>query len=188
MTPEQKAAQAILQKPIRIKVGKKYYNVAPPTTATLIEVSAAISDLPQFIDDHDKVVQTVLANAQDCRVLGDVLAILILGAKGLTVERPRTITEERKVWWGLRTVTTTKEVVEQVDVKAELAATLLDELSPQELNTTISNILARLGIADFFALTTFLHEVNILKPRKVVKTNETTPSGRSSRGSQKRTD
>ena len=80
-TTEERVANTILQEPTIIKVGEKEYAVAPPSTATLILVSAAVSRLPCIQLDETRLVQDVLASAKDCAAIGDVVAVMILGAK-----------------------------------------------------------------------------------------------------------
>ena len=83
-TIEQTVAETILEQPFEVKVGEKSYQVAPASTATLILVSEAISQLPHIALDTEKVVEETLSIAKDCRILGDIAAILILGAKSIT--------------------------------------------------------------------------------------------------------
>lgn len=80
-TIEQTVAETILEQPFEVKVGEKSYQVASASTATLILVSEAISQLPHIALDTEKVVEETLSVAKDCRILGDIAAILILGAK-----------------------------------------------------------------------------------------------------------
>ena len=54
-----------------------------------------------------------------------------------------------------------------IDRKAELAKELLEDVEPKALNLIVSQILSKMQIADFFGLTTFLTELNLLHPRKV---------------------
>lgn len=82
-TIEQTVAETILEQPFEVKVGEKSYQVASASTATLILVSEAISQLPHIALDTEKVVEETLSVAKDCRILGDIAAILILGAKNL---------------------------------------------------------------------------------------------------------
>ena len=166
-TIEQKVADTILQKATDIKVGDRTYSVAPPTTATLILVSEAVSLLPHLKLDEKNIVGEVLSVAKDCRVLGDVAAILILGAKGLT----ESVTRRRRGFWPFyRGI-----VTDTVDRKAELSREILETHSPSELNNLIATLLGGLDIGDFFGLTTFLTEVNLLRQTKVG--NGTTASG-----------
>ena len=86
-TIEQTVAETILEQPFEVKVGEKSYQVASASTATLILVSEAISQLPHIALDTEKVVEETLSVAKDCRILGDIAAILILGAKNITEEK-----------------------------------------------------------------------------------------------------
>ena len=166
-TIEQQVAETILQKVTDVKIGDKTYSVAPPTTATLILVSEAVSQLPHLKLDEKNIVGEVLSVARDCRVLGDVAAILILGAKGLT----ESVTRRRRVFWPFYSVS----VTETIDRKAELSREILDNYSPSELHNLIASLLKGLDLGDFFGLTTFLTEVNLLRQTKVG--NETTAFG-----------
>ena len=154
-TIEQKVAQTVLQKTERITVGEKTFTVAPPSVATLILVSEAISRLPQRHLDNKKIVDESLSVARDCKVIGDIVATLILGAK-----------KGRKCGFS---------ALPNSIRKRRLSRMLLEELTPSELNLLLVRLLKRLQIGDFFELTTFLIEVNLLRPTKVV--SETTASG-----------
>ena len=100
-TIEQKVADTILQRGEEITVGGKTYTAAPASTATLILASEAISRLPQTVLDTGKVMEESLSVAKDCRPLGEIAAILVLGAKHLT-ETVKTRREvERRRLWGL---------------------------------------------------------------------------------------
>lgn len=154
-TIEQKVAQTVLQQTERIAVGGKTFTVAPPSVATLILVSEAISRLPQHHLDNKKIVDESLSVARDCKVIGDIVATLILGAK-----------KGRKCGFSA--------LLNSIR-KRRLSRMLLEELTPSELNLLLVRLLKRLQIGDFFELTTFLIEVNLLRPTKVV--SETTASG-----------
>lgn len=167
-TIEQRVGEAVLQQPKEFVIGNKTFIVAPPSVSTLILVSEAISLLPQVQLDKAKIVEEVLFVAKDCRILGDIAAILILGAKGLK----ETVTTKRKHFFGLFT----RSVNETVDRKAELSKWLLEELDTAQLNRLIFELLKDFNLGDFFGTTTFLIEINLLRPTKVV---ETTASGQS---------
>lgn len=167
-TIEQRVGEAVLQQPKEFVIGNKTFIVAPPSVSTLILVSEAISLLPQVQLDKAKIVEEVLFVAKDCRILGDIAAILILGAKGLK----ETVTTKRKHFFGLFT----RSVNETVDRKAELSKWLLEELDTSQLNKLIFELLKDFNLGDFFGTTTFLIEINLLRPTKVV---ETTASGQS---------
>ena len=155
-TIEQTVAETILEQPFEVKVGEKSYQVASASTATLILVSEAISQLPHIALDTEKVVEETLSVAKDCRILGDIAAILILGAKNITEKKKVPQIKEKRYLCGLIRRPYTVEVEITIDKKAELAKELL-----------VSQILSRMQIADFFGLTTFLVELNLLHPRKV---------------------
>ena len=168
---EARVASTILQTPRELIIGGRTLLVAPPTTATLILVSEAIATLPQAILDSEHVVEETLRIARDCRAIGEVLAILILGARGLT----ETKTTTKKNLFGLFSSTST----ETIDLKEELAQHLLLHLSSAEMFRLLTELIRDLQLADFFGITTFLIGVNLLRPTREVET-ETTVSGRSS--------
>ena len=168
-TAEQRVGRAILQQPRSVKIGERTYNVAPPTTATLILASEAISLLPQTKLDEGRIVEETLRIAKDCRGIGDVVAILILGAKGLTEE----VSREKSSLFGLRR----KKTTEVRDHKEELSAYLLESLSPAELNLLLFDLVKDFQIVVFFGNTSFLIGINILNPTKREVESETTASG-----------
>ncbi len=175
-TIEDNVAGAILQKDYEITVGDKKYKAAPASTATLILASEAISHLPHISLNPEKVVEESLSMAKDCRALGDVAAILLLGAKNLSKTIKTRQTKEKRYLWGLIRRNATVEVERTVDRKTELANEILENCSPKSLNLLIGGLLQKMELGDFFGLTTFLTEINLLRPTKVV--NETTASGR----------
>ena len=170
-TIEQRVGATLLQQSRQIEVAGKTYSVAPPTIATLILASEAISLLPQERLDDEHIVEETLRIAKDCRALGDILAILILGAKGLTEER----TTEERTLFGLYRRRTTRTI----DRKRELADELLEALAPRDLYRLISELLRKMQLGDFFGATTSLLEVKLTKATRGVGT-ETTARGRSS--------
>ena len=170
-TIESKAAGAILQKPIEVTVGSETYFVARPSTATIILVSELVAQMPQVDLSEDNVLKETLFIAKDCRVLGDIVATLILGSKGLE----EVVTVEKSRFFGLK-----KEVTSvTVDRKTELAEKLLSELEPKELAYTANTILNQMQVGFFFGLSTSLIEINLLRKTRGVKT-ETTASGQQS--------
>ena len=154
-TIEQQVGKAVLQQGNAIFVGGVKYTVAPPSTATLILVSEGISTLPRVTLDNGKIVEESLAIARECRVLGDIVATLILGAKKASKHGIINRLFNRK--------------------RQRLAKTLLEELSPSELHALTAELLKTMQIGDFFGLTTFLVEINLMRPTKVE--TEATASG-----------
>ena len=151
-TIESKVSEAILQKPEIVKIGDETFEVAPPSTATMILLSEAISKLPQVKLDEDHILAEVLAIAKDCNALGEIGAILILGAKRINEKRFCRILRK------------------SVSEKERLEKKILQELQPKELNELIAKILKGMQIGDFFGLTTSLLEVNLLRQKREVVT------------------
>lgn len=174
-TIEEKVAGTILQKDIEVTVGGKKYKAAPASTATLILASEAVSRLPKVNLNPEKVVEESLSVARECRPLGDIAAILILGAKNLTETVKARQTVEKRRLWGLVKWTEEVEVERVIDRKAELAKQILEDLSPRALNLLVAQLLQKMELGDFFGLTTFLTEINLMRPTKVE--NGTTASG-----------
>lgn len=164
---EKKVAEAVLQVTENVKIGEKTYKVAPPSVATLILASEAISRLPSIRLSDEKVIEESLAFAQDCEVLGEIAAIFILGARGLTETVTETKTVRKPVLGGLFHRTEEVTVERVIDHKAELALEIIETLTPSELHSLVAQILMKMEIQDFFALTTFLIEVNLLRQKKV---------------------
>ncbi|WP_302121402.1 hypothetical protein [uncultured Duncaniella sp.] len=176
---ETKVASTILQQATKIKIGDKEYKAAPPSIATLILVSEAVSHLPHFEFDTEKVASTSLAIAKDCRILGDIAAILLLGARNITEVRTERETRTKRRLWGLWHQKQTVTVTREVNRMKELSKELLENLSASELHTAIASMLTQMELGDFFALTTFLTEVNLMKQTKAKVEMETTASGQS---------
>ena len=127
---EKKVADAILQQPLEVNIGDRIYSVAPPSVATLILASEAVSRMPNIRLDKDNIINESLSAARFCRPLGEFVAILILGAKGIR-ERRETAENARKRY-GFPWRRKTDKAVE-VDAKEELTELLLTELTPTEL-------------------------------------------------------
>ncbi len=159
-TIEGQTASAILQKKRQIQVGAFTFDVAPPTTATLILASELISTFPSEAMKGENIAGEVLAEAEHYKALGDLASLLIIGAKNLKQTsrfNPFAYFYKRK--------------------QRKLAKRILQELSPKELYSLIAEILKGMEVVDFFAITTFLSEINILKAKKKVETTETTAFG-----------
>ena len=166
-TVEDRVAETVLQTPKTIDIGGKRLTVAPPSVATLILASQAISKLPQKELDSKRIVEEVLHIAKDCAIIGEICAILILGAKAIKgIENER---QKRRFCLFRR-----KHNANTQNPKEELAEWLLQELNAAQLNRLLLDLLKDFNVGDFFGITTFLIGVNILSPTKVV---ETTASG-----------
>lgn len=170
-TIEQKVASAILERPVGVlEIAGKRYEIAAPSISTLILVSEIVSTLPIVRNVPKEEIPAVVLNvAKDYGRLGDIVAVLILGRKGLTEEREVEVTRERRFLFGLiRRKVKAKERV-TVDRKAELAQIILDEVRPSVLFSVIVRRLRDMEIGDFFGITTSLSEANLLKPTAEVE-------------------
>lgn len=166
-TIESKVASAILERPVAsIELEGVKYDVAPPSIATLILVSEIVSTLPEVKPvSGDKILYSVLHIAKDYRALGDIVAVLILGANGLTETTTRKIVKSR--FFGLKKVEIEEPVT--VDKKAELAKIILENMRPSVMLNVIVRRLQDLEVGDFFGITTSLAGINLLQPTKEVE-------------------
>lgn len=175
---EQKAAAAILEQPIEVIVGERTYTAAPPSVATLIRVSALVSELPTAQLDKEHILEDVLRMAKDCGKIGEITAVLILGAKFIKAQEKTRLSANKRGFWALFH---SKHGGDAAETVQNLAARLLEELSPSELYGIIARLLSRMEIGDFFALTTFLQGINQTRPTRKVET-AATARGQSSEG------
>lgn len=159
-TIESATADAVLERVKAITIGGVEYIVAPPTLATLILVSEEVSYLPQVQFDEDNVLNDALRVARYYRGLADIAAILILGAQRLEVEE-----EQRYKMLGF--IPRKRKV--RVDMKERVAEAMLN-VEMSELSTAVATMLQMLQVDHFFALATFLTNINLTKPTKVAKT------------------
>ena len=137
-------SDTILQKPYSIQIGQETYEVAPPSIATLILASELISQLPKVELDKSLVTFESLRIAKDCKVLGDIVATLILGAENITTEA----TVVQKSLFGL--VRTRKKVT--IDNRAVLSDKILKQISPSKVNALTLKIINRMEIFSGLAL------------------------------------
>ena len=169
MTTEEKVAGEILQKPEEIRAGGRTYLFNPPSVATLIMVSEAVSRLPRLELDKGNIVSETLRVAKDCRKIGEILAIFLIGAKRIREEEKVSKKGWKRLAWAFRR----RKDPGTVD---RLASRLLEELSPKEMQSLAVQLITRMQTTDFFGLITFLIESSMTRPTKVM---ETTASGRS---------
>jgi hypothetical protein len=170
---EQKVAETVLQQTEVITIGEHNFTIAPPSIATLILASSAVSHLPHLQLSNDRVLEDTLSCAKDCTALGELAAVLVLGAKQALQE----VTEEdvivKRRFFGL--IKAKRKVRTALLRRDQLAKQLLEDLTPRELNSLVGQILSKMQISDFFGLTTFLTEINLTRPTKVE--TEPTASG-----------
>lgn len=160
---EKKVADAVLQRAKLIDVGGASYEVAPPSVATLIIVSDLLSSIPKIgVDSESDVLGWTLKNAKDCKFLGDIIATLVLGAKGLEEEKVAT----KKYLFGL--IERKKTVY--INHKENLSKKILQDVTPKKLSVLASELLESMEIGFFFQVTTFLVDLNLTKPTKTKTT------------------
>lgn len=169
-TIESRVAATILERTVStLEIEGVTYNIAPPTIGTLILASEIVSFFPQIDDVDDKQrIFMALFKAKDFKMLADLAAVLILGSKRLTEERE--VTVEKRHLFGL--IKRKHRVKKTVDLRAELAKKILDNVRPSVLFEVIVKRLRDNEIMTFFAITTSLNAANILKPTKSEVVND----------------
>lgn len=75
--------------------------------------------------------------------------------------------------WGL--FHTTRSITINETAREVLSRELLENASPRELHNALAQLVKKIQVGDFFGLTTFLTEINLMRPTKVV--TEQTASG-----------
>jgi hypothetical protein len=151
-TIEAKVANTILERPQEVRVGKELFIVAQPTVMTIIEVSGLVAMMPKIERNTENAFEEVMRTAKGCEILGDILATLILGSK-------KAVQAKKAQFFNLRP--------SRISHKA-LAEKILINISPSEIKELVFLLFNSLEIADFFAFTTFLSEINILKATREV--------------------
>lgn len=169
-TIESRVAATILERTVStLEIEGVTYNIAPPTIGTLILASEIVSFFPQIDDVDDKQrIFMALFKAKDFKMLADLAAVLILGSKRLTEERE--VTVEKRHLFGL--IKRKHRVKQTVDLRAELAKKILDNVRPSVLFEVIVKRLRDNETMTFFAITTSLNAANILKPTKAEVVND----------------
>lgn len=172
MTTEQKVAETILQKKDSITIGGKTYMVGKPTVATIIMCSELISQLPKIRDvKPDQIVLEVLRTARNMRIIGEICAVLILGAKRVKEIR------EGSQKGGRRRFSLFKRRDSKENELETLSQEILLNASSKEISDLISTRLTYLDLGSFFGITTSLAGANILQRTKTDEVGETTQSG-----------
>lgn len=165
-TIEQRVAAAILEKATNsIEIGGEVYPLGDPCMATLILVSELISTMP-IVEKvpKEQIVYSALHYAKDFKSLGELCAILVLGAGHLTEERE--ITEYERFLGVFRRKVVRKVVI---DKKASLAREISLNVRPSVVFNCIIQRLQDMEVAHFFSIITSLSEANILKPTREVE-------------------
>lgn len=157
-TREARAAETLLQAPLRLRVAGREFVAPPPTVATLMRLSEEVAALPRLgagwavgpggAAEGEQMLQRVIANASGCGAVGRAVAVLLLGARGYA----------RRRWWRA------------APEGERLAEWLLGHAGPRELFNAFARLVQQMQVADFFAFTAFLHEANMMRGRAATRT------------------
>lgn len=144
---ESQAADVVFNRKSSLIVGGQTFTFPRPTIATLIAVSEVIAELPDKQLDPDRIFSESLAIAPDCRPIGRIAAILLLGAR-----RGKSSSPLKEALWRLKI--------------SRYGRKLLRSLTPEEMKDLILGVLDGAKVGSFFGLTTSLIEVNLLRRTK----------------------
>lgn len=169
-TIESRVAATILERSVgTLEIEGVKYDIAPPTLGTLILASEIVSVFPEVAQVEDKQrLFKALFMAKDYKMLAELAAVLILGAKHLSEERDVTVV--KRSFFGL--IKRKRTVKQTFDLRAELAEKILLNVRPSVLFDVIVKRLRDNEIMTFFAITTSLNAANILKPTKAEVVND----------------
>lgn len=163
-TIEKKVADTMLQKPVEITAGGAVYVVPTPTLATLLHVSEKISELPEDIGS-DSSAGRIFCDLKQCRKIAEICSIYILGEKRISQDNPSGIRAFLKL-----------NHIKHPSVLDKMTQKILSEWTPTDLMVVFKSLLDQSNLNDFFVVTTFLGETNVIRPTKVEK-KETTAAG-----------
>ena len=158
-TLEQQVVDTILQrKTTSLEIDGRTYEIPAPTPATIMLVSEETSKMPLINKETKSIFIETLRTARDCKAIGRIAAILVLGAKRIRENHQVVISETKK--WSWRRFRFTKH---------QEAMRIMEDITPATLNETITKRLMEMQLGDFFGLTTSLSEINTLARTKEVE-------------------
>lgn len=162
-----KAAATILERKLaQVKIGDGTYAIAPPSIATLIMLSEIASGLPKAGEvKAEDILQWVVSNAKDYSALGELAAVLVLGAKAIMEDEELGQQDGKK---GISLFNRSRKT-KRGTLRQEMAKKILREVSPAQLSKIIAKAFGSLEVGDFFGITTSLGAVSILTPSKEVE-------------------
>lgn len=163
-----KAAATILERKLaQVKIGDGTYAIAPPSIATLIMLSEIASGLPKAGEvKAENILQWVVSNAKDYSALGELAAVLVLGAKAIMEDEELGQQDGKK---GISLFFNRSRKTKRGTLRQEMAKKILREVSPAQLSEIIAKAFGSLELGDFFGITTSLGAVSILTPSKEVE-------------------
>lgn len=163
---ERKASDTLLEKRMEVMVGGHRYSVAPPTLATLMEVSGLIGGAKDWDNVEDEVAGVALMRAMDAPMICEVVSTLILGAN--RAEGETSWLED--MWLEIKSWRRSNEKIgaSYEANKKLLVERLMHEVTPNELLGLMTTLLEGMELGSFFGITTFLRELNVAKPTREV--------------------
>lgn len=144
---ETSTAKALLEEPQDFIVAGKRLKFRPLTLATLIKISSLTASLPALRIEEEKPLASIIQNADSLSLIAEILAFFVYPYK-------------RKSFFS--------EALGRFRRK-RLALFFINNLSASEMQEIFLRAIKEMNVADFFALTTFLKELNLTKPTKVVE-------------------
>lgn len=163
---EQKTAHTLLQEPIEVRIGRRIYKAPQPTYGTMVKVSEIIAtNEKELLLDSKDITPGILRFAKDSTYVADCLSVLILGAKRLKFGLKNAILD---ILFRVSHCTLKSPV-------KYIAGEIMCECTNEELNNIFGDLIGAIDVKDFFAVITFLADINITRQTKVKKT---TASGR----------
>lgn len=152
-TVEQKVSNAILQEKKVVKIGGVDYEIAPPSAAVWIKVSAMASEVPVKKLNEENIIGEIFRNAKHYEVVCRITAQMILGVIN-PVKNP------------LLSFAKQKSEVEKLAEKLVFAP-------PSELKQALNILFAHHEAGFFFATIAFLPDMMMTQPTRT----EATASG-----------
>lgn len=166
-TLEQMVVDTILQrKTTSLEIDGRTYEIPAPTPATIMLVSEETSKMPLINKETKSIFLETLRTARDCKAIGRIAAILVLGAKRIRENHQVVISETKKWSWRRFRFTKHQETMNELDF---VAMRIMEDITPETLNETITKRLMEMQLGDFFGLTTSLSEINTLARTKEVE-------------------
>ena len=166
-TLEQQVVDTILQgKTTSLEIDGRTYEIPAPTPATIMLVSEETSKMPLINKETKSIFLETLRTARDCKAIGRIAVILVLGAKRIRENHQVVISETKKWSWRHFRFTNHQETMSELDF---VAMRIMEDITPATLNETITKRLMEMQLGDFFGLTTSLSEINTLARTKEVE-------------------
>ena len=155
---EKQLVEGIVNKKFNtLNIHGHYFPITTATLGTVIRASEELQGLTIPLNNEDiNVLIEALKNAQQANILGNLIAILILGAKR----------EKENLKIKIRKFPLFPFLYRKISEKEFLAKTIVDEVSPSLLQAIITQRLVDLELVSFYGTIKSLSINNILEPTK----------------------